>query len=124
VSECVVQVGGGANIGSRRVNALINPLASGLRLDPLAEGDIDAFTGRICSVARIAFIRAWPNKEVLRRNTSIEGKVTTDIIFNTGALVQGINQISNVLVRAPSTAKTKSLRLSQTSGAVSNCSKI
>jgi hypothetical protein len=83
VLESVVQVRNGTSVFYGRVSALVNPLASRLRLDPFTEADVDADTRWRGYVVGVAIIRTWTNKKVLRRNTSVERQVTTDVILNT-----------------------------------------
>jgi len=108
----------------RWVLALVSPFASRLRLNELTEGGVDTDTAFGCGVLRVTIIRTWTNKQVLRRNTSVEGQVTTFVIFKTGTFCENVIKVCDIPVRAPSTSETKSCRTSQTSSAVSNSCEI
>jgi hypothetical protein len=81
-----------------------------LFVDPFTEGSVDADT--ISSTV----VRALWRDKVGRRNASIEGQVSTNIIFDTNTLEELLEWFGSV--RAPSTSKTKCRSGSQTRGTV------
>jgi len=87
-----------------------HPDVVGLLIDPFTEGSVDADT-----ISGTVVRALWRDK-VGGRNASIEGQVSTDIIFDTLSLDELLEWFGSI--RAPSTSKTKCRSGSQTRGTV------